>query len=355
MLIGIIMGLITFIGMIEIIETKSGLGSYIGYLLVPVFFFFVILVHEMGHAIGAWMVGYRVHIIVVGFLGFDPENITFRRVTETAENEIAGFVSCSPKWPLSGQRWREIWVSFAGPFATILLGLVFLWLDRMYGSHSEEYVHFGYFLLAIVCFVDAGFNLFPRKLGSGINNDGRSILTSLWAPQWDTDNWASYRHSLSQQYNQTFILDKEWMKLRRDAARLAQIDNDNPYWRQFAWIQSDAEAFAVMVEATFPSLKDCPRLLRAQYVASRVLSGRFEPELKALMPDVSKEEEAIYFFAQALLDYGAGDSSAANAAIAKARALYKAGSGTVPADEDRIFQAIENKGPLPPLKWPKMN
>jgi len=107
----------------------------------------------------------------------------FQRVTDYSDNEVAGFIQYSPNWPIK-TRWGEIFVSLAGPLATILLGVIFLELDKNFGTRSvyfdvpknipkmytnadgkiiQTLQHQAFLFLAIVCFLDALANLLPLK------------------------------------------------------------------------------------------------------------------------------------------------------------------------------------------------
>lgn len=351
------MGGVTVFGILEILDSVMDARGVMGVVLAPVFFFFVIFIHELGHAIGAWMTGYRVHMIVVGKLGFDPENKTFQKIEDSDKNEIAGFVSATPKWPWSeNRRVKEIWVSFAGPLATILLGLGLLFLHRTYGSNEFMDSHYGFFLLAMVCFLDAAFNLFPLKLSPDLDNDGLTILKCLAGrSRWSKEGWIYGRLGVSHEYDQELFSEAEWLELRRTLIEDGPSE-DAELYQHLAWLQSDPETFLILVEKSGVVPSEFSPDLAMQYVASRVLINRVDDDLKTIMPETSgsQDYEALYNFAKALLDYKTGDYDGADKAVQAARTFYQDLYGGVPSEEDSLFTAIETRQPLPSFKWPPL-
>jgi len=222
----ILMGLFSYAGMISFFSSDSIMRLVVLFTLVPAFFFFVIFVHEMGHALAAWALGYRVHFIAVGSHGFNPVKRRFQRVTDYSDNEVAGFIQYSPNWPIK-TRWGEIFVSLAGPLATILLGVIFLELDKNFGTRSvyfdvpknipkmytnadgkiiQTLQHQAFLFLAIVCFLDALANLLPLKSDDKNTTDGRDIFESLFESMWTTESWLNQRAYAAYYYQQDWTV-----------------------------------------------------------------------------------------------------------------------------------------------------
>lgn len=371
------MGILSYVGVSQFFPTNS-IFQLIGILvLTPAFFFFVILVHEMGHAIAAWSLKYRVHFIAIGNVGFNPERREFMEVKDYSKNEIAGFVQYSPQWPLNG-RWGDRVVSFCGPLATITIGLLFLLLHEKIGYRIEQtpqiyscgtnkigyYVcspsenlyaksipHTGFMLLAIVCFFDALVNLLPLKFGSS-KSDGRNIFDSFFKPLWTSEVWLATRLNAAFNYNQVSISDAEWRDVRKESLNLTTKDETlRSYLRYVAWLKTDPEACVAAIESGQKDIGEEDEHLRRQYIVSRIILGRFGKDLDELMPPESKTDDSLHCFAKALLNHATGNQVEAVKTVEAARHSYVSTTGTVPEEEEAIFSAIVNKTPLPELKW----
>ena len=348
-ILSITMGATSYMAAVEIFPYNSTLRLISIFTIAPMFFFFVIFVHEMGHAIAAWALKYRVHFIAVGTFGFNPEKRRFQRAYDFSKNEIAGFILYSPEWPIK-DRWGEIIVSFCGPLATIILGLLFLTVRQSLGyfSHGRTAL----MLLAIVCFLDAAYNLLPLKSGRSNNSDGRNIWESLFKTMWTPESWVNVRAYAASHNDQVFLSDKEWTELRQECLRTHSDDLEfGQFLRPLAWYKTDPEAFvAIMDKKPWPTGELSNHVIW-QYIVSRILVNRYDKDLIALMPDTIDKGDHIYLFARVLLDYASGDHDKAMKTVVEVRQAFKRQSGNVPPEEEAIFTAIENKTPLPDLVW----
>lgn len=93
-------------------------------LIAPVFIvelFFCLLIHELGHAVAAWLVGWRIHVIAVGPLSYFPVERRFAR-TWTIKGR-GGFVLALPAISNGDERGRTIF-TLGGPAANLVFGAV---------------------------------------------------------------------------------------------------------------------------------------------------------------------------------------------------------------------------------------
>ncbi len=342
------MGFFSYAGMMSFFPSDSIMRLISLFTLVPAFFFFVIFIHEMGHALAAWAMRYRVHIIAVGTHGFDPVNRKFRKIVDYSDNEVAGFIHYSPDWPIKS-RWGEIFVSFAGPLATIILGLILLWLDSQ-GEASYMRRHHAFFYLAMVCFLDATVNLIPFKSDGTHKNDGRSIFESLFKSEWTLKSWLNMRAYAASCYQQNSVSDEEWQVFREQCWKSNDADFQHVL-RYLAWAKTDPAAFLAATKLDEIEGVDIIKHVKWQYVASSVLTGRYNEALLQVMPENIEAKNHIYHFAKVLLEYGGGNTKATTLAINDARQAFRKAVGQVPGEEEAIFKAIENGEPLPALKW----
>ena len=188
-------------------QTHQG-NPYIAALamIVLTFIFNVVLVfiHEMGHALAAWSVRRRVHLICVGTIGFRPRTKKLEWVKQPDAAEYAGFVSSSPIWP-DTNRAKSIWVSFGGPFATLLTGLLLL----TYARHSAL-PNYPILLLSAFFLLDAFINLLPMRWSQSSSSDGLHILQYLSGNFWTPESWAETRLGTEG----PLVSDAEWAQLR---------------------------------------------------------------------------------------------------------------------------------------------
>ena len=166
-----------------------------------------IFLHEMGHALAAWSVKRRVHLICVGVVGYAPGIGKFMRINKRDNAEYAGFVQASPVWPdLSAA--KSIWVSAGGPLATGGFGLLIL-----AGALSDGTISLPVSFLAGFFILDAIVNLIPLRWARGSASDGLHILQYLGGFSWTPDMWAKTRLETAELSSQ-LVSDAEWHALK---------------------------------------------------------------------------------------------------------------------------------------------
>jgi len=88
------------------------------------FLWLSILLHELGHAVTAWAVGWRIEVFVVGLFGFHVRNGDFAVIRRSKRSEFAGFVI---PYPGSMEAWtarRSAWISAGGALANVAVALI---------------------------------------------------------------------------------------------------------------------------------------------------------------------------------------------------------------------------------------
>lgn len=141
-----------------------------------------VLIHELGHAAGAWLVGWRVWIIsvagIVVRLGHAP------RFSTNYMQDVGGYVFGSPPDRAADVAWRSIVFSAGGPLVSLITGpplLYWLWtLPRDLWETPE-----GIALLGLLLSFAAGnawsalATLWPSRGRDGHPNDMGMILEAM--------------------------------------------------------------------------------------------------------------------------------------------------------------------------------
>ncbi len=145
----------------------------------------LVALHELGHAIVAGRLGWRVRRLVVGF-GPVVARFRVRGVSvELRALPIEGFVRCAPK-TLDNVRIRSAAIYLAGPGIELLFaGLIGLVVGtRVLLSPSQDVSVIALQSLALAAVMGGVLNLIPHSSFSAegeIPNDGLGILLSLSA------------------------------------------------------------------------------------------------------------------------------------------------------------------------------
>jgi len=167
----------------------------------------MVFLHEMGHALAAWSVKRRVHLICVGWLAYAPGVRKIMWVRSPANAEYAGFVQCSPVWPDLSTR-KSIWISLGGPLITFVTGVTILLLARGAETYSLPI-----YMLAAFFLMDAVVNLMPLKWSPESASDGLHIWQYMTGNLWTPDSWAETRLGLGA-LSDHVVSDDEWRALR---------------------------------------------------------------------------------------------------------------------------------------------
>lgn len=153
------------------------------------FWVILLFVHELGHAVMAYILGWKVEKIVFGF-GRIVSSFNFKKVQiEIRMFPIEGFTRLKPR-NLKKVQIKDALIYFAGPGIEILAALI---LFLMLGSHtiltrSEDYLIIFYQTFIVTSLLGAVINLIPQSIftqDGEIPNDGLGILAALSATPGD--------------------------------------------------------------------------------------------------------------------------------------------------------------------------
>lgn len=168
-------------------------------LLYPLSRFGVTLVHEIGHAIGALLVGWRVAVITVWPVALHVPTGKIIVSNRVNISDGGGYLFSTPAELSRNRAYRFILIIMAGPLASLAMGVCMLWLASSQFSPrpaiGPEFNHAApvidllkpemvrsYFCVA-VGFALMNFSVFIRTIvprpASAAQNDGRMILDLL--------------------------------------------------------------------------------------------------------------------------------------------------------------------------------
>lgn len=177
-ILGTIFSLMILAALLDEFEAKK-----LSVLFLILFWIPMLVVHELGHALMAKALGWRVREIVIGF----GRDLWHWRIGETHIKvklaPVEGYVLPAPA-ESDRVRLKSALIYAAGPGAELLvLGLmliVFGW-DGVFGA-ADDLLHIALQSLAVVILIGAGFNLLPFRT-EGAVSDGLGILSSPFMPE----------------------------------------------------------------------------------------------------------------------------------------------------------------------------
>ena len=135
-----------------------------------------ILVHESGHALAGWLLGFRILGVSLPYVALNRTNHTWK-ITWSRALGVSGSVR---SLPLSGRflRLRFFVVTSAGPCASLISGAFFAWIARNHDSIWPEILTGGLSATALFSLLFGSLSLLPQRTHSGIS-DGLWMWTAL--------------------------------------------------------------------------------------------------------------------------------------------------------------------------------
>jgi len=142
-----------------------------------------IFIHELGHAIAAHLVGWRVWIFCVGPFVFELHPRLRLSRGALLEHDVGGFVLPAPKTAAQNTQWRDAVISAGGPAASFAAAaLVYPYALALDGGAEIEQVLAGALLAfsasSLACAV---LTAWPHAGKTGRPNDAASILRKIGA------------------------------------------------------------------------------------------------------------------------------------------------------------------------------
>ncbi len=174
----ILVAFVLFLGLLAAELLREPTAAKLGLMFLLLAWGPLLVVHELGHAIAARLVGWRVSEIVIGF---GPELARFQLGSTLVRVKAAPVEAYALPGPprLRSPRLESAFVCFAGPGAelVVLLGL-YAFADGRLFTRTDESGLLALQGAAAAIGLGLFFNLLPLPVGGGLT-DGLGILVSL--------------------------------------------------------------------------------------------------------------------------------------------------------------------------------
>lgn len=307
---------------------------------------FLILVHELGHAATAWLLGWRVRDITVLRLTYRPLAGVWAWNQKRKNLDVGGWVFSTP--PEAGPNTlHSIAISAGGPFANVAFAVLCLGYIAVFPVGSDP----AYYLLQITGWLSlatGALNLIPVKLHNGLKSDGSalaSLVLRLMRPEKSVSKQfivdrliADLNDGLPPFEGDLLYLDKVWDTDGKDAAELENL------LLVYAIIEGNldrARRVLARRQARGNSMNlDEKALLALASVLIDADATSAKEQLDSIEP-WKREDHYPYWRSLAALEHLCGDRAAALTAVQTARALSGTLHQGLDEDEEAILRAIE--------------
>jgi len=311
-----------------------------------------IFVHELGHAIAAIAVGWRVHLIVVLRIGYRPRRRKFQLVSRMVGGDFGGFVLVAP--PLDGG-WEKgrATIFAAGSLVNLLAALVcytaILWVDP--GTTLGALLG-GFALTTLVLGIS---NLIPSWGQSGVRaNDGATlyeiftgkhmslamqVATWLWGSSLDGIAVRDWNPDLLRRLEADEAAGEEDRAVR-DHVLVSYYEGRRETGRALSLLEnSEAEKSGKHPALTIEKAFLAALVRRDVDLAAQLLDT---------IPSRLHQSYFPYWRAQSLVYALQGQTKLARSAARRARRLAKTHGDELDDDDESLLCAVES-GKAPPL------
>lgn len=358
-----IVGVVTFLSMIvaaiypaAVISNGHPGVAAAAALMLAVIFPICIFIHEIGHAVAAWLVGWRVHLIVVGSRGFAPRGRKFLRVSrQCRQKDLGGWVHTTPP-PNSVPNKGAITVILGGAMGNLVLAALLLPVVTML-SDVEKHLYAVLVSLGGISVIYAIRNLVPTWSLGGWQSDGASLIRVIKGVEPSI-----YDQSLSRLFGLVYddVPVNEW-----DVSVLREVvdgpaDNRHavdPIVISYAFCTADLVTARSILERYLETDPENFFDYRCMYAFIIAMTDRDAPRAAKILealPGELTQKSFSFWRATAVTAHLLEKRDEALEAIRKARQFADAGGVRLDEDDESVFSAIERGDGLPRLE-PRQN
>lgn len=315
------------------------------------YLFVCALVHELGHAVAAWLVRWRVHLIVVGRRAFAPRRRKFLKVSDHPQQDIIGWVLATPP---PGAEWTKGYIPFVlgGAAGNLVFGVLSLAIAAAaYKSHSNLFA--ATVLFGEMSLIYAVANLIPTWRPGHWQNDGARVIGALLGKELTSHEKATTR--LYGMFFDGTPVDEWDQTALRELASGPQSEGEEiePLLFHYAFTSGDLAAAKLILERLFEGKAEAPLDLRCNYAFILAVMDHDARRACEILDELSGEDAQTlfsYWRARSAAEHLSNRRELALKAIHKARALFESLAVQPDEDDEAIFQAIERNEALPPIQ-----
>lgn len=320
----------------------------IAVLIAFVYFIICVFIHEIGHAIAAKLVGWRVHLIAIGSWAFSPRRKKIFRIPRSSDSKkLAGWVLATPPRE-SGWDKGAIPFLFGGAAGNLLAGVL---LINFALTTYEEELHFSVVLIGLAAssVLLAVANLVPTSMRSGWQSDGARLLKAVTGGRWPVRE-----RRIARLFGAAFdgVPTEQW-----DASALRDFVNQtssdvgiDPLLISYAFAMADLATVKVVLERY---LKANPggsleyQCMHAFVIAMVDRDAFRASKILEKLPNHLVKKSFSFWRARAVAAHLLESREEALEAVRKAR-HFAAEIGESPdGDDELVFRAIEHDETLP--------
>jgi Zn-dependent protease len=336
----------------EFLDPRRRWGLAFIFVLYLVERWFVVLIHELGHALAAHATGRRIHIIAVWPIAYFVKRRRFDPSPKAGSGDVGGFV-LSTSTNADRRRRDEALYALGGVlanFACSAIGFALI-IDHLVGRIAEAFI--GSF--AVLSLVTGIHNLVPiwgpgflRMDGAffldailGRSNPARERLVQLSAMQIDGAPAASWDRALIEQ-------------IERDIPRDRRMQSASPLLYLYYFARRDlarAREILTQISSPYPDAPAWQKIGEAFFAAYLDNDGAAAQEFLDRVPRARRFTYS-YWGVAALTRHLLGDHEGTRKAVAKARDFARNEPTPLPQDEEELLNALEAGGEIPDLRPP---
>lgn len=318
-------------------------------LIATAFYPVVLFVHEIGHAVAAWSVGWSVHLIVVGPRAFAPRRKKFFRIPEQyLREDVGGWVHATPPQDTAWNRGAVI-VKSGGAAGNFVLSVLSLMLSLMI-YRFNFYLHTFFVGLSGASAVYGFINLVPTSREGGWVSDGASLIKVLRGEV----------PTIRQQcLARLFGLVHDGVPVENwDVSILNELIDGSPSEQRavdplligYAFVMGDLVAARFLLERYLKSTPDASFRHRCMYAFATAVLDRDAQHASRILedsPSVSETDTFCYWRTQAAIAHLLGNREDSLEAVRNAR-HFADDTGIQPDEDDEaLFGAIQQGRDLP--------
>lgn len=311
-----------------------------------------IFVHEIGHAVAAWLVGWRVHLIVVGSRGFAPRSRKFLRVSrQHRRKDVGGWVHTTPP-PNSAPNKGAITVKLGGAMGNLVLAALLLPVVTML-SDVEKHLYAILVSLSGISVIYAIRNLVPTWSPGGWHSDGASLIRVIKGVEP-----SAYDQNLSRLFGLVYddVPVNEWdVSVLREVVDGPADDRNavDPIVISYAFCTADLVTARLVLERYLGTNPENSFDYQCMYAFTIAMTDRDAPrasEILQTLPGELTQMSFSFWRATAVTAHLLGNREEALEAIRKTRQFADAGGVQPDEDDEMVFGAIERGDELPRLE-----